>query len=345
MVVDDAFFKRVLSVLILIVLLILSFFILKPILLSVALGFILAFIFAPVYRILFKATKSSNLSASLVCFILIITIILPVWFFTPMVIDQGLKVYQSVQETDFVTPLQTIFPSLFASEQFSQEVGGMLRSFTSKIANYALNYMGDFLLKFPTLMLHFLVVLFTFFFVLKDKEEIRKYVGSLLPFSEVVQKRFFDSSRAITGSVLYGQVVLGIIQGVIVGIGFFIFGVPNAFLLSILAILLGIIPIIGPMFVWVPVLIYMLVQGDPTVSIVGILIFGIIGSNIDTFLRPIIVSKASNIHSGVILIGMIGGLFFFGVIGLLLGPLVLAYLLIVLDIYRDTFGPKTIVKK
>ncbi|MFQ5531099.1 MAG: AI-2E family transporter, partial [Candidatus Nanoarchaeia archaeon] len=132
----------------------------------------------------------------------------------------------------------------------------------------------------------------------------------------------------------------GVVQGLVVGIGFFIFRVPNALLLTLLASLAGIFPIIGTTIVWAPVVIYLFLAGNNFAAI-GIIFFGIISSSIDNLIRPIFVSKRTNVHTAVILIGMIGGLFLFGILGFILGPLILSYLLVILELYR-TKGEKPI---
>lgn len=330
---EEIYFRKIITTALLIALIILSFFLLKPILLSIILGLILAFVFTPVYDWLYKIIKSKNLSASLVCFFLILLIVLPIWFLTPTIIDQSIKIYVSSQQMDFVTPIKNIFPSLFASEEFSAEVGSVISSFVTKITNSLMNSLSKLILNFPTLFLQSLVVFFTFYFVLRDKEQLLSYIRSLLPFPKDIEKKLFESSKGITSSVIYGQIIVGLLQGLIIGIGFFIFRVPNALFLTLLASLAGVFPIIGTMIIWLPVLIYLLIAGN-TLAAVGVLIFGIVSSHIDNFLRPIIVSKRTQMHSSLVLIGMIGGLFLFGVLGLILGPLILAYLLIILEIYR-----------
>lgn len=150
--------------------------------------------------------------------------------------------------------------------------------------------------------------------------------------------------KSITASVIYGQVIIGVLQGIIVGIGFFIFGVPNALLLTMLASLAGIFPIIGTGIIWIPVVIYLLIEGS-TFTTIGVLIFGIISSSVDNFLRPIIVAKRTDIHTSILMIGMIGGLFLFGVLGFILGPLILSYLLILLELYRNKNVPGFFIQK
>ena len=244
---------------------------------------------------------------------------------------------------DFVKPLKSIFPSLFASEQFSAEVGSMIHSFVTKVANGLVNTISGFILNFMSFFLQTLVSFFVLFFVLKEKEKVIAYVKSLSPFSKDVEEKLFNYSKGITASVIYGQVVVGILQGLAVGIGFFLFGVPNALFLTILACVAGVFPIIGTTIIWLPVAIYLLIAGN-TFPAFGITVFGIISTILDNFVRPLIVSKRTQIHSSIILVGMIGGLFFFGIIGFILGPLILSYLLVLLEIYRKKKSPGIFVK-
>jgi len=330
---EDQYMKRIFAGIIVLALLVSAFFVMRPILLYVILGFVLAFIFSPIYDLLHKWTKWPNFSATIVSFILLVIVILPLWFLAPMAIDQSFKIYQATQKLDFVSTLQNVFPDLFASEQFSIELGSAVQTFLTGAINSLLDAFTKILLNIPTLFLYMMVVFFTFYFALRDKKEITEYLKALSPFSQTIERKLFSSSKEITKSVIYGQIVIGILQGLVITLGFFIFGVPNALVLSIVAIIAGMLPIVGPMFVWVPTMIYLLMVGD-TFSSVGIFIFGIIASNIDNILRPLFVSRFSKMHSAIVLIGMIGGLFVFGIMGLILGPLILAYVLIILEVFR-----------
>ncbi len=331
---DGDYFKKTVAAIVFAALLLLSFFLLRPILLPIITGVILAFIFNPVYNRVLRFVHSKNLSASLICLLLIVIIVLPLWFLTPIVIRQAFQIFQASQQIDFVTLLKNIFPSLFASEQFSAEIGSILYSFVTKVTNSFVNILSQLIINFPTLLLQFLVAFFTLFFVLRDKDSIVDYIKSISPFSKDIEKKLFESSKGITSSVIYGQVITGIIQGIIVGIGFFVFKVPNALFLTLIASLAGIFPIIGTTIVWLPVSIYFFIVGA-TLPAIGVLIFGIISSSVDNILRPAFVSLKTDVHPLLILIGMVGGLFLFGILGFILGPLILAYILIILEIYRN----------
>ena len=340
---DREYFRRLTSTGIILILLILSFLLLKSILLAIIFALILAFLFHPLYLRVNKFFNSKNLSAALMCLVLAAIIILPIWFLTPILIKQSLEIYISTQSLDFVTPLKNIFPSIFASETFSQEVGSVISSFVSKASNSFTNIFADLIRNFPILGLQLLIVFFIFFFALKDQEKFSEYIKSILPFPKEIEEKLFESSRGITRSVIYGQVFLGIIQGLLVGIGLWIFHVPNALLFTILAALAGIFPIVGTVIVWAPIAIFLFMTGNPIAGI-GVTIFGILSSIVEVFVKPILIARSVNMHSAIILVGMIGGVLLFGVLGVILGPLVLAYLLIVLEIYRNKKLPGVFIQ-
>ena len=340
---EEKYFKIVMTSVIFIALLALAFLLLNPLLLSIIIAIILAFIFLPVYQRLNKVLKSKNLSALIMCLILLVVIILPIWYLAPIAIEQSIRFYLSSQQMDLITPFKTIFPSLFQTETFSAEIGSAIQSFVTKSTNSLMNSFSNLILNFPRIFLQLLVVFFTFFFVLKDNDKLVSYVKSLLPFSKDLVDKLFKSSRSITLSILYGQVVVGIIQGTITGLGFFIFKVPNAVLLTVLAAVAGIFPIIGTAIVWIPVAIFFFLAGN-TFSAFGIIIFGLISTVLENFIKPAFVSKRTKVNTSIILIGMIGGLFMFGILGIILGPLILSYLLIILEIFRDKKIPGVFIE-
>ena len=128
---------------------------------------------------------------------------------------------------------------------------------------------------------------------------------------------------------------MGVIQGIATGFGLIIFGVPNALILTFLAIFASILPMVGPWFIWVPVAIYLFVTGNAGAAIGFGLYSAIFVSSIDNILRPYIVSRKTGTSSVIVLIGMIGGLFLFGILGIILGPLILSYLILFLKAYKD----------
>jgi predicted PurR-regulated permease PerM len=190
-------------------------------------------------------------------------------------------------------------------------------------------------LELPTISLHLFIIFFVFFFALRDGERLREFASQLSPFSRAHERILVQQFKDITDSVVYGQLIVGLVQGGLAGIGFLLFGVKNALVLTVLAIFLSILPIVGPFILWVPIGIFMLATGETGKGIWFILYNAIIVSLVDNFLRTYLISRKTDISPAVILVAMVGGFFFLGVVGLLLGPLIVSYFLTFLKTYRD----------
>jgi len=331
---EDNYLNRVTVIVILAVLTVLCFFLLRSILLSIIFGFILVFIFAPLYNVLNKRIKAKNVSSLIITVALMLVFIVPSIFLIPLITSESIKIFTFAQNVDFVSLIRHLFPSLNNSNVLSAQIDNILHSFITKASANLVNYVSDKLIALPTAFLQLTVVLFTFFFVLRDKDDFIDYVRSIMPFPKEIKERLFNATRDVTASVLYGQVVIGLIQGLIASIGFFLFGASNALVFTILAIIAGIMPIIGTAVVWVPIAAYMFISGN-TIAGIGITIFGIASNTIDNFLRPILVSKRIKMNSLLVLLGMLGGLLLFGFLGFILGPLIIAYLIIFLELYKN----------
>jgi len=324
---------------------ILAIILVRPIMTSIILGVLLAYIFYPLYKWLLRQTKSKNISAFLVCMGLVFLIITITAIIISSLFSQVVELSIYFQGLDFKEVIRETLPNFISSSELSETIVNSLKSSLSGLLESFIDKLGQFILNAPVLLLQLLVVMLIFFFALKDGEEATAYIKSLTPFRKEIQDRFFNHFKDITQSVLVGQVVVGIVQGIVAGIGYFIFGVPNALILTILTMLIGIIPIIGPWFVWIPVDIYLFSIGRTGAGI-GLLIYGLLLINLlDTIIRPMIISRKTQINQAIVLIGMIGGLFVFGVLGLLIGPLILGYVLLVIELYRKQGLEENIIFK
>jgi predicted PurR-regulated permease PerM len=331
---EENYFKKITTAIIFLALLVLAFFLLKPILLAMIGGVVLAFIFFPLYKKLFKWTKNRGFSAALLCTLLLLALLALLWFLTPMLIDESIKIYRASQSMDLVGALKSIMPNLFSSQESSEQIGSILQNFITKATNSLMNYLSNLVLELPTILMDIFVLFFIFYYALRDNDKFTKYIQDLLPFSDEIVKKLFTSTKEITSSVLFGQIVIGAIQGVILGIGLFIFGIPNALVLTLVAIVAGILPILGPAIVGFPVAFFLIVGGN-TFAAVGILGFTAISSFSDHLFRPVLVARRAKLHTAVALIGTIGGLLLFGILGIVIGPLILAYLIILISIYKN----------
>lgn len=332
---DEKVIKRIFALFLVLILIALAFIIVRPILGSIILGLLFAYILYPVYARVYSVVKEKNISALIICIIIMAVIFLLLWFLVPIMIQQTFDFYTYTQRVDLLSPLKKLFPNVFSSPDFSKEILISLHNFVGKFASFLLERLTNIILSVPLILLNMVIIFFTLFFSLRDNEAIIKSLKGMSPLAHEAEKRFFEQSRSITKSFIYGIIIIGLIQGIVTGIGLFIFGVPNATMFTVLAVLVGILPMIGPVVIWLPAGLYLLFSGN-TASGVGLLIFGaVIVSLVEPFIRPYIISKTTKIHPLIAFIGMIGGVFVFGIIGLIVGPLILAYLLIVAEFYKE----------
>lgn len=336
--IDEHLFKKLSIFIVLGILAALTIMILWPIATAVITGLILAFVFYPLYLKSLKIFKEKNLAAILIILVVILIIFLPLWFLLPLIAKQVFDLYLYIQTLNVHGFIQNIFPSL-AETEFSRDLATSLSSFISNIVTATLSSASNIFLDFPRFALKVIVVFFVLFFGMRDAELFKNYVKSLSPFSKKTEEDLSKKFKDITSSIIGGYIIVGVIQGILTGIGLLIFGVPQALLLTVLAIFTSIIPILGAWVVWAPAAIYLLVSGRFIFGIALALYGGLFASSIDNFLRPYIVAKKTELSTAIVLVGMIGGLLVFGILGLIIGPLILSYLLIVLDAYRNRRFP------
>ena len=137
-----------------------------------------------------------------------------------------------------------------------------------------------------------------------------------------------------------GQIVVGMVQGVLAWLGFYLLGVPNPVLWGSLTAVISIIPLLGAVLVWVPIVIYLTLAATMTGEYwraITLLFYGtFIISLIDNVLKPKIVGERAKIHPLVILFGILGGIQLFGIPGILIGPLVLTIFDVMIEIYKES---------
>lgn len=331
---EDKFVIKITTLILIGMLFVLTFLILKPILIAIIFGLIFAYMFRPLYKKIKEKLKSPNLSASIVMLLIAIAIIIPLWFLVPMIFEQTIESFLNLQGFDFSEALKNVLPNL-ANSETTTSLTIHFNNIMAKFISSFLNQFTDFFINLPDFLLKFVIFLFVFFYAVRDAEKLREFSSTLSPFSKQTEKRLLSEFRNVTNAIIYGQILVGIVQGLALGLALFAFGVPHALLLTIITLFVSILPILGPFLIWAPVAAYLLIVGN-VFSGIFILIYGaFFVSTIDNFLRPMILARKSNLSVVLGVIGTIGGLYYFGIIGLVLGPLILAYILILFEFYKE----------
>jgi predicted PurR-regulated permease PerM len=204
-----------------------------------------------------------------------------------------------------------------------------------KFTNSIINYTTTFILKVPKLILDFFILLFVIFYALKDGKPAVDKMFKAVPLKEHNKEHLRNKMSKVTAALLYGIIVVGILQGLVAMIGLYIFNVPSPLLWGLVMIILSILPFVGAWMVWLPAALFKIFGGDFSNGF-GLVIFGtLIVGTIDNIIRPKLVGVRAKIHPLTVLLGVVGGIMFFGFMGVILGPLILELCLTFLSIYRE----------
>jgi predicted PurR-regulated permease PerM len=326
--------NNILVALIIIIIMVLSYLVIRPILISIAFGLLFAYTFHPIYRKINKTIKIKTLSASLLMSLIAFLITIPAIYFIPKLIQQIFAIFEKVREINIAETIASLFPFL-GKDPTSYSLLQNLNNIPGKVTSSLIDTLLQIVLNLPDLLIQTFVFLFTFFFAIRDSHKLGDYFREISPFSKATEKKFMKEFRGITNSVILGQVLIGFLQGITLGIGLWLLGVSNVLTWTIITIIASIIPMIGPWLVWVPVSIFLLISGNTTGGIILALYGGLFVSSIDNVIRPYLLSKSSQLPLVISLIGTVGGFYFLGILGLVLGPLILAYALIIIDFYKE----------
>lgn len=177
---------------------------------------------------------------------------------------------------------------------------------------------------------------FLLYFLLRDGDRLFTWVREIVPLPREVQTTLFEELDRLTWAVLVGHVAVAIIQGVLAGLGLFATGIPNVVFWTFVMILLSLIPLIGSFAVWAPAAVWLAATGS-AVAAVALAVYGtiVVGAS-DEFLRPLIVGRA-DVNPSIIIVGVIGGMYLMGFMGLFFGPVIVGACKVILETFDDHY--------
>ncbi len=329
---------------------ILSALVVLPFITSIVAGLILAYVFYPFYNWMTKRLhKNVAAFATAVIIILLVTV--------PSVI----LINHLTQETHYIylrTKQQLMSGEFIADRCYEDNpLCNSVRNFNElfqdeNIKAYTVNMLNDVLTAFtkrisglifslPRILLHLFIMLFTTFYALKDGKHLVERLTKIFPLTVHHQDEIVTQLSDVTKAVIYGSFIVALVQGALGAFGFWVFGISGFLWWGVLITLFAFIPFIGTSIIWLPASAYLTLsgylQGETGLMWRGLGLFIyclIIVSTVDNILKPFVVAGQTKVHPLLILVGILGGLFFFGIIGVLIGPLTLALLQTLLRIYE-----------
>jgi predicted PurR-regulated permease PerM len=291
---------------------------------------VLAVLFAPLHGWLVRHGAPSGLAAIVVTLLGAVLIIVPGILIAGMLINEAQQVTENVLKSPILERFQSLQIRGIPVGPRLAEAGGRL---VAMIGASAFGLVGTA----TRLTLNLTISFFGLYYVLKHPGDVWLDARPYIPFSrqntEKLGKRFKD----VTVSTVIGTGVVAALQGALLGIAFWIAGLPNGLFWSVVTMALAILPVVGSGLVWGPAAIILIMQGRPLAGVLLIVWGVVVVGSVDNFIRPLIYRRFSAIHPLITLIGAIGGVSHFGLLGLLIGPLALSYLFELIRMYREEY--------
>lgn len=325
----------------------LGFLVLRPFLTPLAWGAVLSIVFYPVYAFLIRYLKWKSISSALTLALILVIIIGPVSYLAVLMVSE-IEHLASIVEEKEPASLQKILEKPEVSwvlqriemifnvqgkdiaTVISNNISALVNQLVGQITKGVKNVVGVFL--------NFVLMAFSIFFLLRDGPGFINRLRDYLPFSEEQKDRLEFMAKGMVVSVVYGGVVVAIVQGLIGGTAFYILGIKTPVIWGAAIAIMSFVPVLGTFSIWGPATVYLFLKGELVKSLVLFIVgtFGI--SLVDNILKPIIIGERTKMPTLIIFFSVLGGITVFGPIGVIMGPLVIAFFISVFEIFRNIEG-------
>jgi predicted PurR-regulated permease PerM len=217
------------------------------------------------------------------------------------------------------------------------QLAGHIGTAVQAIGAYLVSGASAFTAGTAGFLLSCFVMIYSMFYFLKDGRRILERIFYYMPLSHEDEVLMLQRFASVTKATMKGTLLIGLIQGTLAGAAFFVAGINGAAFWGAVMVILSIVPGIGAALVWIPAVIYLFAIGQtwPAIMLAG-WCAGVVGT-IDNVLRPKLVGKDARMSDILILVGTLGGLFLFGPLGFIVGPIVCGLFLTVWEIYGVAF--------
>jgi predicted PurR-regulated permease PerM len=361
--IKDKIYLRYYNVLIFLIILIPIIAIILPYKNPILFAFILSFTLYPLYKFIRKYFKSQHLSAYIVLIILIFLIMLPFGIMcqklstdvqnfyetTKEKIEENENLNNITEEKNNENPIKLITSKIETKYNLNEYFLKFLDNAYSKIGNLLFEKGSVIIFTIPSVVLSLFIILFLTYYLLIDGHKFVAEIGKLFPVPQKHKKEIINKFKNLISGVLYGQIFIAIIQGTIAGVIYFFVGMESALFWGLITAIVAILPVVGTAIVWFPASLIMIFNGlaieNDTILVVRGIVLMTLGifliSTIDNLLRPKIVSSKTQEHPTIILIGLIGGVYIFGIAGIFIGPVILSSCLFIFKLYvSEIYGTK-----
>ncbi|MDP6675837.1 MAG: AI-2E family transporter [Gammaproteobacteria bacterium] len=291
-----------------------------------------------------KLNGRTSIAAILAVILIFFTVLLPAMLIGSAVVSEAAIIYSMIQRGE-IDPsaallwLQELSPQL---AERAASIGIDVNEWMAKLSSVAIKgsqFIGQLALtagqNVASFFIMFFLMLYLLFFVLRDGDQILEAIIRALPLGDERERTLFAKFAEVSRATIKGTLLIGLIQGFLGGAMFGILGITGAVFWGVVMVILSVLPLVGASIVWIPVAIFLLVNGAwikaLVLSIFGVVVIGLI----DNLLRPLLVGRDTKMPDYIILLSTLGGLSIFGISGFVIGPIIAALFLSVWAMFQD----------
>lgn len=327
---------------ILLLMLVLTWRVFRPFLTFLVTGVFVAVLALPIDR-LWERIFPNRVAAIMTILSLVILITAPLAGLGYMLYQDTKDIAQDIQEGKLEVwadqaygLVDQWFPAQTAAER-NETIDLIVNTTEDRISN-ALTSLGNRLLAgLGNFLIAFTVILFVTYYMLTDGHRLAHYLRRAAPLPARQVDYLLGEAHKGLRAVFVGQMLTSIIQGIVGGVGFLIVGLPGVILWTAVMAVFSLLPVVGAFLVWLPAGVYLLVVGEIWQGVFILAWGALVVSNVDNFVRPLLIGRSTGIHPLFVLIGVLGGVAAFGFIGLFLGPVLVGVTVSVLKVWEEEY--------
>lgn len=318
--------------------------------------FIQPLLWAAVFAVLFHPMQRywkerfggrSSVAAIVTVVLIIFIVLLPIFFVGLAVAEESMRIYRDLSEgaIDFQQPVRTAEQYLPALREYAESFGidteGLLANVSSMavgvsqfLASQALIF-GQNAIRVTAMVF---LMLYVLFFFLRDGEALLATIIWALPLGDDRERKLITKFGEVARATIKGTLVVGVVQGSMGGLIFWILGIPAPVIWGLIMTFLSLLPAVGSAIVWLPVAVVLLLTGEVVDGLILIVVGTLIIGLVDNVLRPILVGRDTQMPDFLILISTLGGLTVFGLSGFVIGPVIAAFFLVIWQMFGEEYA-------
>ncbi len=314
---------------------------------------VLTVVFQPLFRLALRLTRDRRVLAAFVtCLLILVVIVVPVTFVAILIGQQSVALYHTIQENntsiDLIAARLQEFQNRHwmpwvleeASRLFGPEaldIKKVLQEALSAASKFVVANMPSMLAGVGTLIYKFFMIFITMFFMFSDGPKVLQVLRASNPLPAAYESEFIRNFEDVSYATFYGSILTAIMQGIVAGLLYWALGIASPLFWATTVSFISLIPVLGTLMIWLPMPTYLYLTGHNTKALILLVVGGLALTLIENVVKPLIIGGRSDMHPLLIFFAVLGGMQVFGILGILLGPLVVTVFLTFLSFFRHQF--------